>query len=99
ISGSLEPAALITSPSFRLTLAKLTNPLEAGVGLPVETGAGVVAVVEVGVGVACGELVETGVGVGVAVDVVLPPPPPPPPPPVPLISAQVDDPGVITTIL
>ena len=93
-SGSLELPALITSPSLSLKAVKLTNPREIGVGLLVETtagvGVGVVGtVVVVGVGV--------GVGVGVVVEVVVVPPPPPPPLPPP-VEPQLLELGVITTV-
>src|SRR3989344_25409 len=40
ISGSLEPAALMTSPSFRLNPVKLTKPRETGVDLLTGIGVG-----------------------------------------------------------
>src|SRR3989344_3468663 len=77
-SGSLEPAAPMTSPSLRLTLAKLTNPREAGVAL-LETEAGVGVGETDGLTLGVGVTVGLIVGVGVVVDVVVLPPPPPPP--------------------
>src|SRR3989344_2540517 len=91
----------MTSPSFKLTAAKLTNPCEAGVGLLVETDVG--DTVGVGVTETAGLTVGVGVGVGVAVVVVVvvvvvvPPPPPPPPPLFPAVP-QAFELGVIITV-
>src|SRR3989344_2713527 len=91
MSGSAEPAALITSPSFKLTADKLTNPLEAGVARPeLDEGAGE----DVGVAETAG--LADGVGVEDE-EAPLPPLPPPPPPPVP--PPQAFELGVIITVL
>src|SRR3989338_4244138 len=94
MSGSAEPAALITSPSFKLTADKLTNPLEAGVACPE-----LVEGASVGVAETTGLTVGVGVGVGVvAVVVVVVVVPPPPPPPLPPETPQAFALGVIITV-